>query len=86
MSYGYLHDCKGNKSSKRLWGSIFSVLGLAMAITLFVLSIFFKMTDGNMMCRVMEFILGGGITLLVAGSAAEGLQYFRKEKKGKNSV
>jgi hypothetical protein len=65
--FGFLDDDFGNHSSKRLWGSITLGIGLILAITLFIVSIFFHIVDNTTCIKVLEFLFTSGTALLGIG-------------------
>jgi hypothetical protein len=60
----YLQDTKGNKSSKRLWGSILLSTGIIFSIILFYFSLFKGASDSiTAMNLVNMFLISGGSLL-----------------------
>ena len=61
---GFLHDHHGNRSSKRLWGSIILGLGLILAVVLFGYSLIDKASDSQTALSIIHiFFLTGGSLL-----------------------
>ena len=57
----FLEDAQGNKSSKRLWGSILLVIGVLFAITLFIFSVINAAQDPSTALRIIDiFLIAGG--------------------------
>lgn len=65
--YNFLQDCKGNKSSKRLWGSIILGVGLLFSITLFFYSLFKGAADASTALGIINIFLITGTGLLGIG-------------------
>ena len=63
----YLQDSFGNKSSKRLWGSIVLGLGITMGVGLFVHSLFEVAADPKTAYGIIEAFFWGGCALLGIG-------------------
>ena len=75
--HSYLEDSKGNKSSKRLWGSIMMVNGIIMSICLFAWVLWRPEASYDSAIRVMETVLAMGTALLGIG-VTEG--FFNKKE------
>jgi len=62
---GFLKDSFGNKSSKRIWGSIIIALGAIAGICLFVMSVFFEGAgdSATAISIINSFLLFGGSLL-----------------------
>lgn len=58
---GYLIDRDGDKSSKRLWGSVFCAMGGVLVASIGVAAIFVKVADP-------QTALTAGTTLITVGS------------------
>lgn len=69
MSNNFLEDSKGNKSSKRLWGSILLIIGIIFAIILFAYSMVEGAKDAITALHIMNGFLIGGCGLLGIGTA-----------------
>lgn len=54
MSNKYLEDAKGNKSSKRLWGSVFAVLLTGMSLFLFGYAVFNHIGDATTALKIID--------------------------------
>ena len=63
----FLEDAQGNKSSKRLWGSILLVIGVLFAITLFIFSVINAAQDPSTALRIIDIFLIAGGSLLGVG-------------------
>jgi len=61
----FLRDSFGNKSSKRIWGSIIIGLGAVAGICLFIMSVFFGGTGdpATAISIINSFLLFGGSLL-----------------------
>ena len=64
---GYLKDLNGNKSSKRLWGSILMFSGVACSILLFLNSLLYGAKDPQSAISVVNILLIAGGSLLGVG-------------------
>ena len=62
MKNKFLEDSNGNKSSKRLWGTIFGVITATMGLILFTVSFFCVIKDSATAMKVFE------ISGLITGS------------------
>lgn len=69
MANEYLQDGKGNKSSKRLWGSICLGTGLLLGIGTFIVAIRSPEIDISQLSFVFYTIFGTGTGLLGIGVA-----------------
>ena len=67
-------DCNGNKSSKRIMGISMLSTGGAMAIALFVFSLFKDVKDAETALTIIK-------TLMVAGGGLLGIGIFEKPRK-----
>jgi len=72
----FLQDSKGNKSSKRLWGSILLGSGILFSIILFFYSIWYKAGDAPTALGIINMFLISGGALLGVGV----FEYLRKKK------
>ena len=63
MRNNFLEDSKGNKSSKRLWGSILLSTGIVFSAILFVYSLFLGAKDAATALGIINIFLisGGGL-------------------------
>jgi hypothetical protein len=67
----FLEDSKGNKSSKRLWGSILLVIGTLFSIILFFYSLKIGAKDADTALGIIN-------TFLISGSSLLGIGIFEK--------
>jgi hypothetical protein len=72
-SIGYFESVKGNKSIKRLWGSILLANVVAMGWLIIIVALVKPGINMDYIIKVMEFLGGGGMFLLGINI----LQYFR---------
>jgi len=70
----YLQDANGNKSSKRLWGSILLTLGIVASAILFYYSLLIGSKDAATALGVINIFL-------IAGSSLLGIGVFEKAVK-----
>ena len=70
----YLQDASGNKSSKRLWGSILLTLGIIASAILFYYSLLIGAKDAATALGVINIFL-------IAGSSLLGIGVFEKAVK-----
>ena len=70
----FLEDSKGNKSSKRLWGSILLTMGILFSTILF----FYSLKTG---AKDAATALGIINTFLISGSSLLGISVFEKAIK-----
>ncbi len=63
MTNNFLQDSKGNKSSKRLWGSILLSTGIVFSAILFFFSLSLGAKDGATALGIINMFLisGGGL-------------------------
>lgn len=63
MTNNFLQDSKGNKSSKRLWGSILLSIGIIFSGILFYCSLFKGAADAATALGIINIFLisGGGL-------------------------
>lgn len=64
----YLEDAKGNKSSKRLWGSTLLMIGIGFAVIAFFMSLFHPLGDSRTALDIIYIFLGTGGGLLGIGT------------------
>jgi hypothetical protein len=69
---GFLKDANGDNSSKRLWGSISMVLGLAMKLCLSILALTSWIPVAEVALR-LSVALGAADGVLMAGTALLGI-------------
>ena len=74
---GFLQGMNGEKSSKRLWGSIILGLGVFLGVNLFYFAVFGKVNDSHTALIVVE-------AFLAAGSALLGFGVFERTVKNKS--
>ena len=76
---GFLHDANGDKSSKRLWGSIILAVAVLMSLILFGYSLHKGAVDADTATSIINafFITGG--SLLGVGVLENGV--FKKNDK-----
>jgi len=67
LRHGYLKDSEGNRSSKRLWGSIILGIALLMAVALFI--VYLIQYNYYMATQIMETLEYVGAGLLGIGIA-----------------
>lgn len=71
---GYLQDTKGNKSSKRLWGSILLGTGLLFSVILFIFSLYKGAVDSVTALNIINIFLISGGGLLGIGVFEKGIK------------
>lgn len=71
-SLGFLKDADGDNSSKRLWGSISMVLGLAMKLSFSIIALTPLIPVEEIAVR-LPMALGAADGVLMAGAALLGL-------------
>jgi hypothetical protein len=69
MANGFLRDSDGNKSSKRLWGTILLGVGSIMASSLFIFALYRTIGDSNTCLSVLQYLFISGASLLGIGVA-----------------
>jgi hypothetical protein len=69
---GFLKDADGNNSSKRLWGSISMVLGLAMKVSISIIALTSLIPVAEVATR-LPMALGAADGILLAGTALLGI-------------
>ncbi|NCB49886.1 MAG: hypothetical protein EOM53_04335 [Alphaproteobacteria bacterium] len=79
MTNSFLEDANGNKSSKRLWGSIVLGIGILFSIVLFIYSLSKGAADAATALGIINMFLISGGGLLGIGVFEKGIQ--SKEKK-----
>lgn len=83
-SLGFLKDSNGNNSSKRLWGSLSMVLGLAMKVSFAVFALTPWISAADVAIRV-PVALGAADGILMAGAALLGFGVLEGFKIGKQA-
>ena len=73
MANSFLEDSQGNKSSKRIAGSILIGLGIIGAITLYIFSLFFGAKDSSTAMDIVQLFILSGSGLIGAGTFENGL-------------
>ena len=73
MTNNFLQDIQGNKSSKRLWGSILLGVGILFAIVLFIYSLSKGAADAATALGVINMFLIAGGGLLGIGVFERGI-------------
>ena len=81
---GFLQDSNGNNSSKRLWGSLSMVLGLAMKVSFAILALTPWIDVADVAVRV-PLALGAADGILMAGAALLGFGVLEGLKIGKQA-
>lgn len=79
MTNNFLEDANGNKSSKRLWGSIVLGIGILFSVVLFIYSLSKGAADASTALGIINMFLISGGGLLGIGVFEKGIQ--SKEKK-----
>jgi len=74
MTNKFLQDSKGNKSSKRLWGSILLSIGIAFSVILFVYSLYEGAADASTALGIINMFLIAGGSLLGIGVFEKGIR------------
>jgi hypothetical protein len=74
MNNKFLQDSKGNKSSKRLWGSILLGLGIIFSIILFAYSLYQGAADAPTALGIINMFLIAGGSLLGIGVFEKGIK------------
>jgi hypothetical protein len=68
---GYLKDSNGNKSSKRLWGTVCLVVGLTLAVSITAIYMIMAINKVSMdlteLSTIFYVVFGAGTTLLGTG-------------------
>jgi len=77
MRNNFLQDSKGNKSSKRLWGSILLSIGISFSVILFAYSLYKGAADATTALGIINMFL-------ISGGGLLGIGVFEKGIKGKN--
>ena len=78
----FLQDSKGNKSSKRLWGSILLTIGVMFSVILFVYSLYQGAADAATALGIINMFLISGGGLLGISVFEKGNNIKRKCSKG----
>ena len=74
MSHSYLRDSRGNKSSKRIWGSVILFTGLVFSVILFFYSLFKGASDAATALGIINMFLIAGGSLLGIGVFEKGIK------------
>jgi hypothetical protein len=74
MTNNYLQDSQGNKSSKRLWGSILLFIGIVFSMILFGFSLVAGAKDASTALGIINIFL-------IAGGSMLGIGVFEKAIK-----
>tara|TARA_Y100000389_G_scaffold32442_1_gene27569 strand:- start:169 stop:402 length:234 start_codon:yes stop_codon:yes gene_type:complete len=74
MNNKFLTDSKGNKSSKRLWGSILLGSGIIFSIILFAYSLYQGAADAATALGIINMFLIAGGSLLGIGVFEKGIK------------
>jgi len=74
MNNNYLQDSKGNKSSKRLWGSILLATGIIFSTILFAYSLYRGTADAATALGIINMFLIAGGSLLGIGVFEKGIK------------
>lgn len=80
MTNKFLEDQSGNKSSKRLWGSVMLGLGLCFSIVLFFYSLYQIAADSSTALNIIEALILSGTSLLGIGV----IEFFKKKDDKRN--
>ena len=73
MNNNFLQDSKGNKSSKRLWGSILLSIGIIFSAVLFYYSLYRGAVDAGTALGIINMFLISGSSLLGIGVFERGI-------------
>ena len=74
MTNKFLQDSKGNKSSKRLWGSILLTIGVMFSVILFAYSLYQGAADAATALGIINMFLIAGGSLLGIGVFEKGIK------------
>jgi len=74
MTNKFLQDSKGNKSSKRLWGSILLTIGVMFSVILFTYSLYQGAADAPTALGIINMFLIAGGSLLGIGVFEKGIK------------
>ncbi|MHA1540287.1 MAG: hypothetical protein ACTSXQ_07415 [Alphaproteobacteria bacterium] len=74
MTTQFLEDTHGNKSSKRLWGSILLGTGMSFSIVLFIYSLSKGAADAATTLGIINMFLISGGSLLGIGVFEKGVK------------
>ncbi|MDA7705137.1 hypothetical protein N8772_01490 [Rickettsiales bacterium] len=74
MTNNFLQDSKGNKSSKRLWGSILLTTGVMFSVILFAYSLYRGAADAATALGIINMFLIAGGSLLGIGVFEKGIK------------
>ena len=78
MTNNFLQDCQGNKSSKRLWGSILLGIGIIFSVILFAYSLYRGTADAATALGIINMFLISGGGLLGIGVFEKGVNIKRR--------
>ena len=78
MTNNFLQDSKGNKSSKRLWGSILLCSGIIFSTILFAYSLYRGAADAATALGIINMFLISGGGLLGIGVFEKGINIKRR--------
>ena len=81
---GFLQDSNGDKSSKRLWGSLSMILGLTMKVSFAVFALTPWINVADVAVRI-PVALGAADGILMAGAALLGFGVLEGLKIGKQA-
>ena len=81
MTNKFLQDSKGNKSSKRLWGSILLATGIIFSTILFAYSLYRGAADAATALGIINMFLISGGGLLGIGVFEKGINIKRRCSK-----
>ena len=73
MKNNFLQDSKGNKSSKRLWGSVLLGIGILFSTILFACSLYKGAEDATTALGIINMFLISGGGLLGIGVFEKGI-------------
>lgn len=79
MANKFLEDSNGNKSSKRLWGSILLGMGIIFAATLFIYSLRTGAKDAATALGIINIFLISGSGLLGIGAFEKVIKQDKKK-------
>lgn len=79
MTNNFLEDANGNKSSKRLWGSIVLGIGILFSVVLFIYSLSKGAADAATALGIINMFLISGGGLLGIGVFEKGIQKARRK-------
>tara|TARA_Y100000389_G_C17293704_1_gene429343 strand:- start:542 stop:781 length:240 start_codon:yes stop_codon:yes gene_type:complete len=79
MNNKFLTDSKGNKSSKRLWGSILLTIGVMFSVILFAYSLYEGAADAATALGIINMFLIAGGSLLGIGVFEKGTGRYKDD-------